>query len=146
VDLALGGPAHQAAMPNAAVVVDMGFQSFSPATVNISAGQTVEWRNTSLITHSVTDDPQLAKTAGDAVLPAGATHPSARATSWPALLTLLWRQLPRNDRLRIVDQLLSGKHPPQPRRLVVGTGDDALAVRAECGGVDFIRPPSTSCK
>ena len=69
----LGGPAHQAAMPNAAAVVDMGFQSFSPATVNIHAGQTVEWRNTSVITHSVTDDPQLARTAGDAALPAGAT-------------------------------------------------------------------------
>jgi plastocyanin len=32
----------------------------------------VEWRNTSLITHTVTDDPKLAKRSDDAVLPAGA--------------------------------------------------------------------------
>ena len=68
----LGGPAHQAAMPNAAAVVDMGFQSFSPATVNIHAGQTVEWRNTSVITHSVTDDGRLASKPQDAAYPTGA--------------------------------------------------------------------------
>jgi plastocyanin len=68
----LGGPAHQAPLPSAAAVVDMGFQSYTPAAITIKAGQTVEWRNTSLITHTVTDDPKLASSAGDAVLPTGA--------------------------------------------------------------------------
>jgi plastocyanin len=40
-------------MSDAAAVVDMGFLSFSPATVNMRTGQTVEWRNTSIITHAV---------------------------------------------------------------------------------------------
>jgi plastocyanin len=69
----LGGPAHGPAMANAAAVVDMGFSSFSPASVNIHVGQTVEWRNTSVITHSVTDDHAIAKDANDASIPAGAT-------------------------------------------------------------------------
>jgi plastocyanin len=69
----LSGPAHRPAAPEATAVVDMGFASFEPRTVNIQAGQTVEWRNTSLVTHSVTDDADLAKAAGDAAIPAGAT-------------------------------------------------------------------------
>ena len=69
----LGGPAHGPAMANAAAVVDMGFMSFSPASVNIHAGQTVEWRNTSVITHSVTDDQAIAKDANDASTPDGAS-------------------------------------------------------------------------
>jgi plastocyanin len=69
----LGGPAHGPAMANAAAVVDMGFSSFNPETVKIRAGQTVEWRNTSVITHSVTNDPRLAETAGDASVPPGTT-------------------------------------------------------------------------
>ncbi len=50
----------------------MGFDSYSPASVTIRAGETVEWRNTSVITHTVTDDPQRAKVPTDAGLPAGA--------------------------------------------------------------------------
>jgi plastocyanin len=69
----LGGPAHGPAAPEAAAAVDMGFSSFKPTTVNIRPGQTVEWRNSSIITHSVTDDASLAKTPGDAAVPAGAT-------------------------------------------------------------------------
>jgi plastocyanin len=69
----LSGPAHGPAAPEAAATVDMGFSSFKPTTVNIRAGQTVEWRNSSIITHSVTDDPTMAKTPGDAAVPAGAT-------------------------------------------------------------------------
>jgi len=69
----LGGPAHEAPSPEAAATVDMGFSSFTPETVTIRVGQSVEWRNTSVITHSVTDDPRLAKTAGDASVPPGAT-------------------------------------------------------------------------
>jgi len=67
----VGGPAHGAPDARAAAVVDMGFESFTPATVTVKAGQTVEWRNTSPITHSVSFDPNAAAKAGDASLPAG---------------------------------------------------------------------------
>jgi plastocyanin len=66
-----GGPAHGPPDSHAAAVVDMGFASFTPANVTIKAGQAVEWRNTSPITHSVSFDPKAATTAGDAALPAG---------------------------------------------------------------------------
>jgi plastocyanin len=69
----LGGPAHGPASGNAAATVDMGFTSFQPETLHISAGQTVEWRNTSIVTHSVTDDARVASRPGDVSLPAGAT-------------------------------------------------------------------------
>ena len=68
----LNGPAHGPAAPNTAATIDMGFESYDPASVTIRAGETVEWRNTSLITHTVTDDPGRAKAPGDAGLPAGA--------------------------------------------------------------------------
>ncbi len=68
----LGGPAHGPPPPNAEAVVDMGFESFSPPTTAIRPGGTVEWRNTSLITHTVTDDPKLARKPQDAMLPVGA--------------------------------------------------------------------------
>ncbi len=67
------GPAHDAPMANAAAVVDMGFASFDPAVVHIRAGQTVEWRNTALITHNVSDDSTKAAATTDASIPAGAT-------------------------------------------------------------------------
>ena len=69
----LGGPAHGPASGNAAATVDMGFTSFQPETVHIRAGQTVEWRNTAIVTHSVTDDARLASRPGDVSLPPGAT-------------------------------------------------------------------------
>jgi plastocyanin len=68
----LTGPAHDSPMPGAGAVVDLGFMSFNPATVNIRAGQTVEWRNTSIIAHTVTDNPPAAAKAGDSALPPGA--------------------------------------------------------------------------
>jgi plastocyanin len=68
----LGGRAHGPASPNASAVVDMGFSSFQPETVHIRAGQTVEWRNTSVITHSVTDDSRAASKPQDASIPAAA--------------------------------------------------------------------------
>ncbi len=56
-----------------AVTVTMGYHSFNPDTVTILVGQTVDWHNDTWISHTVTCDPSKAKTAGDAVLPAGAT-------------------------------------------------------------------------
>ncbi len=67
----LGGPAHGPPTPGAAAVVDMGFARYLPAEVTIRSGDTVEWRNTSLITHTVTDDPGRARGQGDAMLPPG---------------------------------------------------------------------------
>ena len=52
----LTGPAHQAPPPGA-VAIEMGLQSYGPDSVSIRAGQTVTWRNTSIVTHSVTADP-----------------------------------------------------------------------------------------
>lgn len=67
----VGGPAHGPPDARAAAVVDMGFESFAPATVTVKTGQAVEWRNTSPITHSVSFDPKAAAKAGDAALPPG---------------------------------------------------------------------------
>ena len=68
----LTGPAHGPPSPKAAAAVTMGFESYSPATVTVRSGDTVEWQNTSLITHTVTDDPKRAEKAGDSSLPSGA--------------------------------------------------------------------------
>lgn len=65
------GPAHGPPSPNAPAGVTTGFESYSPATVTVHAGDMVEWRNTSLITHTVTDDPKLAAKDGDSSLPPG---------------------------------------------------------------------------
>jgi len=67
----VGGPAHGPPDARAAAVVDMGFESFTPAAVTIKTGQTVEWRNTSPIAHSVSFDPKAAAKVGDAALPPG---------------------------------------------------------------------------
>ena len=67
------GPAHDAPMADAAAVVDMGFASFDPEVVHIRAGQTVQWRNTALITHNVSTDKAKAMNPNDASIPAGAT-------------------------------------------------------------------------
>ena len=68
----LSGPAHDTPMADATAVVDMGFASFEPAEVHIRVGQKVEWRNTALITHNVSDDKSVAADPNDASLPQGA--------------------------------------------------------------------------
>ncbi len=45
---------------------------FTPDTVRIESGQTVKWKNTSLLAHSVTGDPSKASIEGSAQLPNGA--------------------------------------------------------------------------
>lgn len=47
-------------------------EMFSPKTLTIRAGDTVEWINSSGAVHTVTDDPALAATPKDATLPKGA--------------------------------------------------------------------------
>ena len=73
-----GGPAYGPASDVAAVVEMTNGLAFQPDAVRIKAGETVEWRNRSLFTHTVTDDPARAKDAADAQLPEGAQSFSAQ--------------------------------------------------------------------
>jgi plastocyanin len=54
-----------------AVVHISTFLKFEPREVTIPVGGTVEWRNSSIETHTVTDDPAAAKDPAHAQLPAG---------------------------------------------------------------------------
>jgi plastocyanin len=74
----LGGPAYGPGSDAAAVVDMTNTLAFQPDAVRIKAGETVEWRNRSLFTHTVTDDPARAKDAADAQLPKSAPSFSAR--------------------------------------------------------------------
>jgi plastocyanin len=57
-----------------AVVVDMtgSLLVFEPATIEVKAGQTVVWKNSSREVHTVTADPHEATNAQDVLLPKGA--------------------------------------------------------------------------
>jgi plastocyanin len=46
---------------------------YRPSSIQISAGQTIEWENDGQVSHSVTDDPARADQPGDALLPLGVT-------------------------------------------------------------------------
>ncbi|MEZ0225764.1 MAG: plastocyanin/azurin family copper-binding protein [Alphaproteobacteria bacterium] len=65
-----GGAAHKPPAKGVDAVVDMGFMTFEPNTLTIKQGATVEWRNTSLVTHTVTDDPKKGEKLS--ALPSGA--------------------------------------------------------------------------
>ncbi|MDZ7682699.1 MAG: plastocyanin/azurin family copper-binding protein [Fodinibius sp.] len=45
---------------------------FTPDTVRIEVGETVKWKNTSLLAHSVTADPSQSTIEGSSKLPEGA--------------------------------------------------------------------------
>lgn len=65
------GPAYGPESPDVPAVVRMSNTfDFEPRTVRIKAGETVEWRNTSIITHTVEDDPR--RGPKDMALPPGA--------------------------------------------------------------------------
>lgn len=67
------GPAHnQPPPPQVDATVTMDMSSFNPASIRIRSGQTVQWRNTSLVTHTVTADPSLAANPANVILPNGA--------------------------------------------------------------------------
>lgn len=77
---ALGGCAGSPPPPPsqgvaAQVSITNGFV-FEPRVVHIQPGQTVEWRNASLVTHDVTLDPGKAPRSGYVILPPG-TEPFA---------------------------------------------------------------------
>lgn len=67
--LMLAGPT--AAEVDAVVTMSNSLQ-FEPAKLVVQAGDTVEWRNTSLLVHTVTADPDKAARAENVALPAGA--------------------------------------------------------------------------
>lgn len=68
-----GGTAPAAEGQSDTVVVEMDNRlRFLPDTVRIRAGQTVVWRNTSDVVHTVTADPSLAVRPENVRLPAGA--------------------------------------------------------------------------
>lgn len=70
--LAMGLVAAVPAAAQETVVVEMAQDlAFQPETVTISVGDTVEWRNTSNLPHTVTFDPEEAADAGNVVLPEG---------------------------------------------------------------------------
>src|SRR5438045_1954174 len=64
-----GGKSHDT--PSAASVVEMHMHSFEPANVTIHVGEDVLWRNTSIIWHTVTADPSIAKKSEDVTLSSG---------------------------------------------------------------------------
>lgn len=67
------GPAYSPPPKDVAAVVDLtSGLAFEPPVVTIPQGGTVEWRNTSLFTHTVTDVPGQAKSPTDVALPPGA--------------------------------------------------------------------------
>ena len=67
------GPAHtEPPPPRIDAIVEMAMTSFTPAAIRIRAGQTVQWRNTSLVDHTVTADKRLAANPANVILPQGA--------------------------------------------------------------------------
>jgi plastocyanin len=61
-----GGPA------GASVIKMTSALKYDPAEIVITAGETVHWKNVSIMTHTVTADPAIAKRPGDVSLPPGA--------------------------------------------------------------------------
>lgn len=62
----------QRATTGGAVVIDIKDLAFEPRSVRIAVGDTVRWRNTSVLVHTVTGDPRSAADSGNVMLPDGA--------------------------------------------------------------------------
>jgi plastocyanin len=68
-----GGPAYDAPGPGVAATVDLtGALVFSPAELTVQVGDKVEWRNQTVITHTVTADARVAADPAHIALPEGA--------------------------------------------------------------------------
>ena len=74
-----GGPAYGPANAGVAATVAMNGFAFEPASVTIKSGETVEWRNRTSFSHTVTFDPK--RNPDLATLPPGAGPPSIPVTS-----------------------------------------------------------------
>jgi plastocyanin len=68
----VGSSAAQGAPAEAAVVGMTNSLQYVPPDIKIAVGQTVEWRNTSSMAHTVTCDPSLARNPRNVQLPEGA--------------------------------------------------------------------------
>ena len=67
------GPAYQAPGSDVAATVDMTpALTFEPAEITIRVGDKVEWRNRTLLTHTVTADARITADASNIELPEGA--------------------------------------------------------------------------
>lgn len=69
----LSGPAYDPPPPTVDAVVKMtSALDYDPVDLTINVGDTVEWRNVSIMPHTVTADPALADDPAHAQAPAGA--------------------------------------------------------------------------
>ena len=67
------GPAYEAPGPDVAAAVDLtAALTFEPAEITVRVGDKVEWRNRTLLTHTVTADPRITADASNIELPEGA--------------------------------------------------------------------------
>ncbi len=67
------GPAYEAPGPGVAATVDMTpALTFEPAEIKVRVGDRVEWRNRTLLTHTVTADRLITADASNVELPEGA--------------------------------------------------------------------------
>ncbi len=67
------GPAYEDPGPDVAATVDMtSALTFEPAGITVRVGDKVEWRNQTLLTHTVTADPLITADASNVELPEGA--------------------------------------------------------------------------
>src|SRR5690242_4526119 len=66
-------PGNTSAAPVWIVKMSDDDPMYRPSSIQINAGQTVEWENDGQVSHSVTDDPTRANQPSDALLPAGVT-------------------------------------------------------------------------
>ena len=67
------GPAYEDPGPDVAATVDMTpALTFEPAEITVRVGDKVEWRNRTLLTHTVTADPRITADASNIELPEGA--------------------------------------------------------------------------
>ncbi len=68
-----GGPAYKAPGSGVAATVEITSKlSFEPAEITIRVGDKVEWRNRTVLTHTVTADPLIVADASNVALPEGA--------------------------------------------------------------------------
>ena len=67
------GPAYEAPGSDVAATVELTSKlTFEPAEITIRVGDKVEWRNRTLLTHTVTADPRITAGASNMELPEGA--------------------------------------------------------------------------
>jgi plastocyanin len=71
----LSGPAYEPAPEDAAVVEMTTWLTFDPSTIEITAGDTIEWRNTSPFTHTVTFETAAGVAAASRALNSGPIGP-----------------------------------------------------------------------